>query len=220
MTPLLLGHRGARLTVPENTFAAFDRALEDGCDGFEFDVRRTLDARSVICHDPHLFGLEVAHAVYPELAARCGAVGLRTLEEVIARYASRAWLDIELKVAGLEDALLAALREHPPQRGFVVSSFFPEILSALHTRDSSLPMGFICERRDALACWRELPVQYLIVHRSLLSQELVEDTHRTGDRVFVWTVNQREEMARFADWGVDAIISDDTALLGRLFRQQ
>jgi hypothetical protein len=45
--PLLLGHRGARRAAPENTLAAFDLALQHGCDGFEFDVRRTLDGRSL-----------------------------------------------------------------------------------------------------------------------------------------------------------------------------
>jgi glycerophosphoryl diester phosphodiesterase len=41
--PLLLGHRGARAvkSIPENTLASFDRAVADGCDGFEFDVRLT-----------------------------------------------------------------------------------------------------------------------------------------------------------------------------------
>ena len=52
--PLLLGHRGARglKSIPENTLAAFDRALADGCDGFEFDVRLTADGQAVVHHDP------------------------------------------------------------------------------------------------------------------------------------------------------------------------
>ena len=61
--PLLLGHRGARSlkTIPENTLASFDRALADGCDGFEFDVRLTSDGAAVICHDPETEGVEIAH---------------------------------------------------------------------------------------------------------------------------------------------------------------
>ena len=45
MRPLLLGHRGARATrhVPENTLASFELCLEHGCDGFEFDIRRSSD---------------------------------------------------------------------------------------------------------------------------------------------------------------------------------
>ena len=57
--PLLLGHRGARAlkSIPENTIASFDRALADGCDGFEFDVRLTADEEPVVCHDPKVGGL-------------------------------------------------------------------------------------------------------------------------------------------------------------------
>src|SRR5262245_42125058 len=48
--PLLLGHRGARSlkSIPENTIPSFDRALADGCDGFEFDVRRSGDEEAVV----------------------------------------------------------------------------------------------------------------------------------------------------------------------------
>ena len=51
--PLLLGHRGARMvrTIQENSVASFDRALADGCDGFEFDVRLTSDGEAVLWHD-------------------------------------------------------------------------------------------------------------------------------------------------------------------------
>jgi glycerophosphoryl diester phosphodiesterase len=62
--PLLLGHRGLRVpqAPPENTFAAFDLALQHGCDGFEFDVRLTGDGRAVICHDPWAQGIVIAEA--------------------------------------------------------------------------------------------------------------------------------------------------------------
>jgi glycerophosphoryl diester phosphodiesterase len=53
---LLLGHRGCRGAFTENTFAAFDHALESGCDGFELDVRMTADAVPVIWHDARLRG--------------------------------------------------------------------------------------------------------------------------------------------------------------------
>src|SRR5579884_3845003 len=97
--PLLLGHRGARgiRSIPENTFASFDRALADGCHGFEFDVRLTAAGDPVICHDGRWRRMEIAKAT----AARCQE--LHTLRLVLERYRDRAFLDIELKVAGLEE---------------------------------------------------------------------------------------------------------------------
>lgn len=53
-TPLIIGHRGASAVAPENTLAAFRRALSDGADGIEFDVRLARDAVPVVFHDASL----------------------------------------------------------------------------------------------------------------------------------------------------------------------
>ncbi|MDQ1638922.1 MAG: glycerophosphoryl diester phosphodiesterase [Pyrinomonadaceae bacterium] len=53
-TPLIIGHRGASALAPENTLAAFSRALEDGADGIEFDVRLSRDRVPVVIHDATL----------------------------------------------------------------------------------------------------------------------------------------------------------------------
>src|SRR6185503_14444987 len=53
-TPLILGHRGASAVAPENTLAAFSRAMSDGADGIEFDVRLSRDGVPVVIHDANL----------------------------------------------------------------------------------------------------------------------------------------------------------------------
>src|SRR5437764_7013508 len=137
--PLLLGHRGARRAAPENTVAAFDLALAHGCDGFEFDVRRTIDAKSVICHDPRYGGIDVARST---LAALHKKGEFPRLGDVIGRFAARAFLDIELKIAGMEEAVADAVRDLPRDR-FVLSSFLPNVLSRLRLIDLKLPTGLI-----------------------------------------------------------------------------
>ena len=64
--PLLLGHRGARVSTgtPENTFASFDLALEHDCDGFEFDVRLAACGTAVVCHDPKVGKLAIASITF------------------------------------------------------------------------------------------------------------------------------------------------------------
>lgn len=52
--PLIIGHRGASKVAPENTLAAFERALHDGADGIEFDVRLARDGVPVVVHDATL----------------------------------------------------------------------------------------------------------------------------------------------------------------------
>lgn len=212
--PLLLGHRGARTrkSIPENTFASFDQALADGCDGFEFDVRLTADRQAMICHDARSGGIEIARASATECA------GLPRLEDVLARYHKCAFLDIELKVEGLEKITIAALRKHSPRHGLVVSSFLPEVLTAIHEESADIPLGLICERREQLLRWKELPVAYVIPHQKLVRQELIREVKESGKKMLVWTVNSRAQMQRLREWGVDGIISDDTKLLARTLK--
>jgi glycerophosphoryl diester phosphodiesterase len=206
--PLLLGHRGARSekSVAENTLPAFDLALAHGCDGFEFDVQRSADGEAVICHDATSRGLEIAQASAQRLA-------LPHLRDVLARYQSRAFLDIELKVSGLEEVVIDLLRKHAPIRGCVVSSFLPEVLQAIHGIDSTIPLGLICETRAQLSLWPELPVKYVILHFTLLRPDSISEITAAGRKVFVWTVNRPEAMRQSAAQSVDGIISDDTKRL-------
>lgn len=207
--PLLLGHRGARSvpSIPENTLESFDRALADGCDGFEFDVRVTADGVAVVCHDPKCGGVEIATAPYSQLDQ------LPTLEDVLCRYRDRAFLDIELKVSGLEKITLELLQRYPPQRGFVVSSFLADVLLKMRAQNANPPLGLICETQSELLRWKELPVDYVIPNHRLATPALLSELKNAPKRVLVWTVNDSEEMVRFRDLAVDGIISDDTALL-------
>ena len=213
--PLLLGHRGARAakSLPENTIASFDRALADGCDGFEFDVRLRADGEPVICHDAHSDGLEIAAAT----AAQLGH--LPRFEDVLSRYQERAFLDIELKVAGLEKVTLELLRKYPPSRGFVVSSFLPEVLRAIASEPETLPLGLIYETHAELRRWQELPGEYVIPHHKLLTVSLVREFRDAGKKILVWTVNGSTEMKRCRDLGVEGVISDRTELLCRTLRR-
>lgn len=219
MRPLLLGHRGARATrrIPENTLESFELCLQHGCDGFEFDVRLAADGIAVICHDPVFAGQEVARTPASELA-------LPTLGQVLQRFSTRAFLDIELKVANLDQQLIAAMREHPPQKGYVVSSFLPDALHALSITDDRIPLGLLLDEQvgphspesDAsLICSPEFSAPWIIPHVSLVNQHLIERAHVADRKIAVWTVNQADEMHRLSNWCVDAIISDDTELLVR-----
>jgi len=207
--PLRLGHRGARAckTIAENTFSSFDQALADGCEGFEFDVRLTADGAAVICHNARFRGMDVARARVEQLA------GIPQLSEVLARYRDHAFLDIELKVGGLENITVSLLGQVPPRRGFVVTSFLPAVLEAMHAAEPGVPLGLICETRWQLRSWSRLPVEYVIAQHRLVDFRLVRELKDAGKQVFVWTVNDAGKMRRFRELAVDAIISDNTRLL-------
>jgi len=225
----LLGHRGARATsrpislctdLPiENSLAAFEYALSQGCDGFEFDVRHTCDGHNVLWHDPDWNGRQIAATSYADLVHSNGS-RLASLNDVLAQFGQRAYLDIELKVPGNEEAVAAAVRVSPPRKGFLVSSFFPDILLRLHEFDGGLPLGFICDRQDALNIWRELPVEVILPRRDFVLPPLIDEVHQSKLRIMTWTVNSPRQMRQVADWGVDGVISDDPQLLCRTFHTE
>jgi glycerophosphoryl diester phosphodiesterase len=206
--PLLLGHRGARavLSIPENTLASFDRALADGCDGFEFDVRLTVDLEAVISHDAKVGRDKIERATAKEVSQ------LPRLRDVLQRYRD-SFLDIELKVKGLERSIVDLFLRLKPRKGCVVSSFLPGALKSLHAEDATVPLGLICETKTQLRLWNELPIHYVIPHYELVDAELIRKVKGAGKKVMVWTVNDAIAMRQFAEWGVDGIISDDTKLL-------
>jgi len=211
--PLLLGHRGLRGSpqAAENTIQAFDLALEDGCDGFEFDVRLTGDGRAVICHDTKIGNITVSSARQGQLSR------LPLLEQVIERYQRNAFLDIELKVTGLEESTLRALDEFRPQRGCVISSFLPEVITRVKSRNSNVHTGLICDQTAQLRTWRAIRTDYLMAQQKLVTPEVVREVRGLGAQIFVWTVNDAPGMKRFADWEVDGLISDSTELLVQTF---
>jgi len=213
--PLLLGHRGARAekSIPENTLASFDLALAQGCDGFEFDVRLTADGHAVVCHDATAHELKIAGSSAEKLA-------LLQLLEVLTRYQSTAFLDIELKVPGLEAIAADLLRKVAPARGYVISSFLPEVLEATHELDATIPLGLICETQAQLSRWRRLPVQYVIAHRKLVRKVMIDEMKAAEKKILVWTVNATVDMKRISKWGVDGVISDHPKRLVRALGRQ
>src|SRR5256885_8509171 len=80
-------HRGASRELPENTMAAFRRALELGADALETDVHATSDGVLVTSHDPdgaRVFGVPRAIAATPWLEVR--SWGIPSLQEVIESF--------------------------------------------------------------------------------------------------------------------------------------
>lgn len=219
--PLLLGHRGLRRsglraitsnTPVENSLEAFEYALAQGCDGFEFDVRYTRDGRNVLWHDPKCNRNAIALTEYAKLGDRAGRC-LPTLDDVLQQFGERAYLDIELKVAGREDGIVAALNGNPPQRGYVLSSFLPEVLCRLRDVNDQIPLGYICERSEWMDIWRELPIRVFLPRHDRVQAQLVEEVHDRGLQIMTWTVNSPRRMQQLAGWGVDGVISDDPGLL-------
>jgi glycerophosphoryl diester phosphodiesterase len=176
----------------------------------------TSDSDAVICHDPKYEGLVVERTTREALVGRWQSEnGLACLDEVLEKFAKTAFLNIELKVDGVEDLTLSLLEKYPAEKGCVVSSFRPSVVMELARAGAKVPLGLICDSHKQLERWKDLPIQAVMLERNLVNMGMIREIHSAGKQVFVWTVNSAGDMKGFAEAGVDGIISDDTRLLAK-----
>jgi glycerophosphoryl diester phosphodiesterase len=222
---VVVGHRGGRgPTWPaENTFAAFERALREGADAIELDVRLCATGEVVVFHDPDLKrasggddAREVRAVPYLELASRFRAPLLR---DVIAFCNDRrAGLNVEVKYDAVDHARLAravaSVLAEAPGADVLVSSFDPRLLARVRARLPRVRVAMLTTpgRRLSLPLARFLAARRRLyaVHleRTQACARRVGALRARGVRVGVWTVNDPEEARRLRAMGVDWIITD------------
>lgn len=216
---LCIGHRGAAGHEPENTLRSIRCALELGARGIEIDVR-WVDGELIVFHDAKLERTTngrgvVARKKFAELRALDAGKGERipTLREVFETVDRRAVINIELKGRRTARAVEALIREFVMERGwsyedFVVSSFMQLELRAI--RDRQIRIGLLLTRPTKLYPLSARRVRAWSVHPALryATARFVDDAHRRGYRVFVYTVNEPADIARMRALGVDGVFTD------------
>jgi glycerophosphoryl diester phosphodiesterase len=227
-----VGHKGADLIAPGNTYASFDAALAAGVDMIEFDVLRELDGdRLLLAHD------------YDDLARRSP----HTLEEGLAHLASDAFagieLDVDLKLPGYELELLSALRAFGLVDRALISSQYRESLAVIRAADESVRLGWSVPKvtRDpfrspvlrlpalalahgvratlpgrAARAIRARECDALMVHWRLVSARLVKSVRAAGGEVYVWTVDELPRLRELEGIGVTGVITNDPRLFAAL----
>ena len=210
---LVLGHRGAPALAPENTLESFRRAMELGADGFEFDVRRSGDGRLVVVHNPRVGARSVARSSYARLLATRRGAAMPLLDQVLREFGG-AWLDIELKVPGIEAPVLELAAKFCRPGRFVITSFSRGVLLRVKELDPSAPAGWLLRRSVRPQLWQHLHLDYLVPHYRALRGPLVEAARQRGLRLITWTANSPQVLRRVLELGVDIVISDlpDAAL--------
>ena len=217
---LNLGHRGAAGHLPENTLPSFRKALELGADGFELDVRLTGDGKLVVVHGPVVDGHAVATSSYADFRQTAAGYKIPLLEAVLREFGRKAYLDIELKTPGFEEAAIALIEKHCDLAQTVVSSFHPQTLVKVRQIRADLPLGFIYTRTQDETTRHNCPVEVLVPQFRLASRDLIAQAHSEGLKVFAWTVNDAAEAARLAELGIDGLITDFPEMVAKLVKRR
>jgi glycerophosphoryl diester phosphodiesterase len=211
--PLVIAHRGASAVETENTIAAFTRAIEMGGDAVEFDIRRTRDGELVVFHDEAVGGRRLDEMTLAGLRDTAG-VEVPTLAEALAATRGRIGLNVELKEAGYEDEVVAAIRDGFGLDDVAFTSFSASVVAAIAARHPAVRGGLILDRAEtpdaAVRRLRESGASLVAASYRLLQRAGFRDAFATaGYPIYVWTVNEPDAMRRlFADPAVGGVLSD------------
>jgi len=234
-----VGHKGADHVAPGNTVESFQAALEAGVDMIEFDVL-ALDGPSRGTNAPSTPQRHLVLAHDPEDAAERVPLTLdEGLDHFAGEAYAGIELDVDLKLPGYEREVVDGLVARGLETRSLISSTYPASLRLVGEIAPGLRRGWSVPRarRDytkslllavpaygalrwirsglpskAARAIRRGDCEAMMVHRLLVSRLLVARVHEAGGQIYVWTVDDPEEIARLEELGVDAVITNDPQL--------
>jgi len=225
---LVIAHRGASGHAPENTLAAFRRAVALGATFIETDLQLSRDARFVAIHDDtvnrttngqgKVHDLSLADLRRLDAGSWFGSeyAGERipTLEEILEFSKKQdAVFYLELKPGGSwggEHALIGALRESGEIPRAVVISFDAGILENLRRIEPTMMTGLLYDGQVERPVEKavEVGARQLAVRGDLVTPVLLTEARKKDLQVVCWTINHPAHMRLLMEAGVDGIMSD------------
>ncbi len=226
--PLVIAHRGFSGAAPENTPAAFRKALASGCDGLEFDLRITKEGRVAILHD----------ATVDRTTDGSGRVRSMTMDR-LRKLDAGSWFDAPFRrqrILSLEEVLAMGCRQkilildtkdpgtdwigryEPILRSLpvLVASEFDGFLATVRRRHPWLRTSFTAEKASDLARAKRLGCSAIDPRSRLVDAAFMRRARAAKLAVYPWTVNAPKEALRLAKLGVDGIITNYPGPMRRL----
>lgn len=235
--PIVVAHRGASSTRPENTIPSFEEAIRLGAGIVEFDVRLSRDGVPVVIHDPAVDRTTDGTGLVHELSAaelsslnagtEAEPTTVPTLAEVLRCVSGRAAIAVEIKnIPGepafeptrepIVEAVHAELERQRFDGAVLVVSFNPSSIAASKLVAPEVPTGFLTtdlvQPREALAYAASAGHDMVLpgTRASIpAGPSFVDEVHAAGLRLGTWTVDHPETVRMLLDRGFDAVASND-----------
>lgn len=225
---LNIAHRGASGQAPENTLAAFSKALEIGADAIELDLHRTRDGHLVVIHNGIVDRTTGSRGIVADMSLKelksldAGAQfrpdfsdqQIPTFQEVIELVKGKAKICAELKVKGIEEDVVQTIEQNNIKDEVIVISFLHQSLNKVKQLDAQISTGMLVGIRKVTRApllvqkARKISADVVMLPWSFTTAELVEGVHKEGLFITVWTVNELSEMNRLIKIGVDGIATN------------
>jgi len=241
--PIIIAHRGSSDSTPENTLAAFKKAIRDKADAVEFDIHLTKDKHIVVIHDNRLERTtsgrgninEFSLSQLKKLSAgswfkeKFASEKIPTLEESLSLLNGKVGINIEIKSDGnnfsIVDRCLEIVDKFSIKDGVLISSFNEKFLKRARILDSKIALGLLYNPlshllRSPIRLAQDLGVQYIILNGVNLRKKFVELSHNNGFFIGEYTINTKHRLERTLRFGVDAVITNRPAFIKKMIRRK
>lgn len=214
---IIIAHRGASAHAPENTLLSFEKAWRYGADMIELDVHETDDGHLVCIHDATIDRTTngtgaVSSLTLSEIQKFDAGMGqqIPLLEDVIKFSKGKIQVNIELKIAGVEEKISDIVNSLDMTNDIIISSFLHLSLSEIKELNDRIRIAILVQNDNdnLLSYAHEIGAYAINPAKELASTLLITRFHEFEIKVFPWTVNDEETMVRLLDGGVDGLITD------------
>ena len=240
----VIAHRGFSGAAPENTLAAFKKAMEVGSDMIELDVHLSKDGQVVVIHDDTLKRTTSGNGKVVDFSLQelkqldagkwFGSQFLEeripALKEVLELTRGKIPIHIELKegdlgrytITDLADRSLEEVEKAGLLDQVLFGSFNLSAVDRIREKHPRLPVALIYNKawdhpQDATG-GRPIPV--LSSSGKVLNQANASKARQQGMKVFVWTLDKEEHMEQFLNVGVDGIITNHPDKLIKILQKR
>ena len=234
----IIAHRGASGAAPENTLAAFERAIHDQADWIELDVQENADGVVIVAHDSDFMkvaqqSLRVWDATSEQLRdmdigswfdPKFSDQRVPTLRQALELAKDRIGVVIELKYYGHDHSLESRVVDIVEQAEMASDIKIMSLkLSGLRTSIALRPEwthGLL--NTASIGDLTRLELNFLALNSRAASYAMIRNAHRRGMKLYVWTINDPVQMSVMMSRGADGIITDEPALAKQLieFREK
>ncbi|MFK5974100.1 MAG: glycerophosphodiester phosphodiesterase family protein [Flavobacteriaceae bacterium] len=220
--PLVIGHRGAMGHETENTLASIQKAMDLGVDAMEIDVFKIKSGEIVVFHDNTVDRLtdgsgqieEYTLSQLNDLTLK-GNHKIPELHNVLDVIDAKVILNIELKGANTAAGVHRIVNQYIDEKGwalddFIISSFKWEELQAIRALNKDIPIAVLTggDPLEGLEIARELKAEAINPNFKALTSENSRTIKEAGFKIYVWTVNDPQDIIAMKKMAVDGIITN------------
>ncbi|RCK75228.1 MAG: Glycerophosphoryl diester phosphodiesterase [Ignavibacteriae bacterium] len=230
--PVIIAHRGSSELAPENTLTAFQKALKEGADAIELDVRLTRDKEIVVIHDSKLnrttdgYG-NVEDAYLADIKkldagswfnSKFSSERVPTLEEVFKLVRKKAGINIEIKPKLrypniMVQKCVGLVQKYSLQNSVLISSFDHSIVKKVKLLDERISTGILYSPmihfgKNVVKLAKSNYADFVIMSKNYLKEELVKKVHQEKLYFFVYNINNRLHLKTMLNLKVDGIITN------------